>query len=159
MPTLEPFDESFFETAPVRFSQTWDVPRSAEDFWPDLVARPLHWCRDLRLEWRSPLPLGIGAKRHMALRGGLRADEHFFIWDEGRRQAFYFTRANLPAFRRFGELYTLVPTGPDSCHFTWTLASEPRLLGKLGSASNRLIMRRLFTQTGRYIAEMSTGRT
>ncbi|HJQ05822.1 MAG TPA: SRPBCC family protein [Nocardioides sp.] len=156
MPTCEPVDLTFFDSAPQRFEQSWDVPRPAETFFADdLVADALHWCRGLRLDWRSPAPYGVGAKRHVSLLGLMRADEHFFLWEEGRRFAFHFTRVNLPIFTSFAEYYEVEPTGPDSCRFTWKVAVAPSPLGRPGGPLNALLIGRLFKDTTRYVAGLT----
>ena len=151
MPQTQPIDLTFFDTAPNVYEQQWDIGVPAAQFWPDLVDNPLHWCRGLKIGWTSPRPFGVGTTRHVGVLGLIQADEHFFLWEEGRRFAFHFTRSNLPLFRRFGEYYEVEPTGPESCRFTWKLAAEPTLVGKLGSPMNTMIFRSLFRDTTRYV--------
>ncbi|GAB2987611.1 SRPBCC family protein [Nocardioides montaniterrae] len=155
MPTCEPVDLTFFETAPQRWEQSWEVPRSAEEFWADLVANPLHWCRGLKIRWTSPAPYGVGTTRHVTSLGLIRANEHFFLWEEGHRHAFYFTDANLPLFKSFAEYYEVEPTGEGSCRFTWKLAAAPTTAGKPGKPVNNLIMGNLLKDTTKYVASLS----
>ena len=105
MPRTQPIDVSFFDTAPNVYEDAWDINVSAEQFWPDLVDNPLHWCRGLKIRWTSSRPYGKGTTRHVSVLGVIQADEYFFLWEEGARFAFHFTGANLPLFRRFGEYY------------------------------------------------------
>ncbi len=156
MPRTEPIDLSFFDSAPNVYQDQWDINVSARQFWPDLVDNPLHWCRGLKIKWTSPRPFGVGTTRHVGVLGAIQADEHFFLWEEGVRFAFHFTRANLPLFRRFGEYYEVQPTGPDSCRFIWKLAGEPTLVGKAGGPMNSLIFRSLFNDTARYVKTLGT---
>ncbi|MFT4263406.1 MAG: hypothetical protein QM572_08500 [Nocardioides sp.] len=151
MPTCEPIDESFFATAPQRWERSWTVPMSAEAFWPDFVARPLHWCRGLRIRWTSERPYAVGTTRHVGILGALQADELFFLWEEGHRMAFHFTRTNLPAFTAFGEYYQLDPIDEASCRFTWRLAAAPTLLGSLSAPGNKVLIASLFRDTTRYL--------
>ncbi len=150
--TLEPIDESFFSSAPVVLSETFAVDRPASAVWDDLVAdHPLSWCRILGsgISWKSPRPFGVGTKRTAkALKGLSTLNEHFFIWEEGSRQAFYAESAAAPMFKRFGEDYRVEPAGENACTFTWTVAYEPTLLGK--GPLNRAIMRTLFSDTRRH---------
>lgn len=150
MPTLEPIDEAFFETAPVRFARSWEAPMPAAELWQELTDRPLHWCRGLSIRWTSPQPFGVGTTRHVAVLGALQADEHFFLWEEGRRSAFFFTRANLPVFEQFGEYYEVEPAGETTCRFTWKLAARPTTIGRPGNLANALLVRGLFRDTTRY---------
>jgi len=152
MPRLGSFDESFFDTAPHRWARSWDVPAPADDFWADFVDRPLHWCRALRIEWTSERPFGVGATRTVTVLHTLRGVEQFFLWEEGRRQAFHFTRANLPGLRRFGEYYDIEPTGAGSCRFTWKLAAEPTTAGKAAVPALHLLVANLYGDTTRHFA-------
>jgi len=151
MPRTEPIDLSFFDSAPNVYEDQWDINVPADQFWPDLVDNPLHWCRGLKIRWTSPPPFGVGTTRHVSVLGAIQADEHFFLWEEGVRFAFHFTRANVPLFKRFGEYYEVQPTGPNSCRFIWKMAGEPTLVGKAGGPINSLIFRSLFSDTARYV--------
>lgn len=153
MPALQPVDASFFDSAPVTFVDSWDVTQSAADFWDDLVTRPLFWCRGLRLRWTSDAPLGVGSTRHVAVFGAVRANEHFFLWDEGQRHAFYITQANLPLARSFAECFEVEPTSPSTCRFTWKVALDPGVLGAPSLPITRLIFRSLFRDTSRHFGQ------
>ncbi|MBT1098045.1 SRPBCC family protein [Streptomyces sp. Tu102] len=87
------------------------------------------WCRGLTISWTSPRPFGVGTTRQVGVFGALQADERYFLWEEGRRQAFHITRANLPLFKRFGEYYDIEPRSDTTCRFTWKVAAEPTLSG------------------------------
>jgi hypothetical protein len=93
----------------------------------------------------------VGTTRHVGVLGMIQADEHFFLWEEGVRFAFHFTRSNLPLFRRFGEYYELQPTGPSSCRFVWKLAGEYTHFGRTGALLTSAIFRSLFRDTTRYV--------
>ncbi len=154
MPRTQPIDLSFFDSAPQIYAEEWEVGVSAAQFWPDLVDNPLHWCRGLKIRWTSPRPFGVGTTRHVGVLGVIQADENFFVWDEGERFAFHFTRTNLPLFRRFGEYYEVQPTGPDSCRFIWKLAGEPTLIGRTGGLLTTAIFTSLFRDTSRYVESL-----
>jgi hypothetical protein len=156
MPRTDPIDVGFFESAPDIYEDQWDINVSAEQFWPDLVDNPLRWCRGLKIRWTSPRPFGVGTTRHVGVLGLIQADEHFFLWDEGVRFAFHFTRCNLPLFRRLGEYYEVTPTGPNTCTFTWKIAVEPTLLGKAGAFITSTTFRSLFRDTTRYVKTLGT---
>jgi hypothetical protein len=150
--SLERVDEGFFASAPSRYSETFAIARPASEVWGGIVSdRPLAWCRILSIDWTSARPFGVGTTRQAkALGGAMRLQEHFFIWEEGRRCAFYATEANLPLFRRLAEDYTVEPVGPDRCRFTWAVALEPTLLGRPGEPVNGAIFKRLFAETRRH---------
>ena len=152
MPSLEPVDDSYFERAPQRFSHTWSIAQPAEMVWGELVGnQPLHWCRGLSVRWTSPRPFGVGTTRAVKVLGGLSAgEEHFFIWEEGRRCAFYFRYANLPVFKSLAEDYLVEPDDTGRCRLTWRIGVTPSLLGKPGTPLNKLLFASFFHDTGRY---------
>lgn len=152
MSNLEPVDESFFASAPSRYSQTWSINRPAAEVWAKLTdENPLHWCRGLSIGWTSQRPLSVGTTRKAKVLGGAVAlDEHFFIWENERRYAFYVTKTNVPLFRSFAEDYVIEPDGDGRCRFTWTIALAPTALGTLGGPVNKRLFGRFFADTGKY---------
>ena len=151
MPAPATIDEAFFDTAPVRYATTWDVAVPAAELWHDLTDRPLHWCRGVSVRWTSPRPFGVGTTRRVGVLGALRADEYYFLWEEGRRHAFHIARANLPLFKRFGEYYEVEPIGEHKCRFTWKIATELTALGRLNKPAVSLLVTSLFRDTTRYL--------
>lgn len=150
----KPVDESFFEHAPVVLRASFEIPRSAEEAWAELVADdPLSWCSAIdRIEWTSPRPFGVGTTRTVTSLKGLNVlDEHFFRWEEGRRKSFYAVRSSGPLFRRFAEDYLLEPAG-DSARLTWTIAFEPQPLARLATPINRRILSSLLRDTRAHYA-------
>jgi len=148
-----PVDESFFATAPVVLSETFEIGHPASRVWDELTApHPLAWCRIIGengIDWTSEKPYGVGTTRVVkALKGLSTMHEHFFIWEDGRRKSFYTTKAAAPMFKRFAEDYVVEPAGETSCTFTWTIAYEPTLIGK--GPVNKAIMRTLFTDTRKH---------
>ena len=152
MARLEPVDETYFERAPQRFVHTWSIGKPAEKVWAELVSeQPLHWLRGLRLRWTSPPPFAVGTTRQgKAMGGRMTIDEHFFIWEEGRRYAFYITEVNSPLFKSFAEDYVVEPDGADRCRFTWRIAVTPSRVGRLVAPLNKVLANRSFRDTGRY---------
>lgn len=152
MAVLEPVDEAYFERAPQLFVHTWSIAQSVEKVWAELVGdHPLHWVRGLRLRWTSPRPFGVGTTRQAKVMGGLMTiDEHFFLWEEGRRCAFYVTRTNIPIFKAFAEDYVVEPDDAGGCRFTWRIAATPSTLGRPGAPLNKVMADRTFADTGRY---------
>jgi hypothetical protein len=145
-----PVDGSFFEVAPVRLADTFEVPRSASDVWGELTGeRPLSWCRALRsVAWTSPRPFGVGTTRTVrTIANASVLNELFFRWEDGRRKSFYALASNVPAFRRLAEDYLVEPAGTDSCRFTWTIAFEPHPLARVANPLNRLMLSTLFRDT------------
>jgi len=151
----QPVDEGFLANAPFRLSETFAINKPAADVWADLTAdNPLSWCKVIdRIEWTSPRPFAVGTTRTVtALKGSNVLHEHFFIWDEGRRQAFYVIDGSTPFFKRFAEDYVVEPTGDSSCRFTWTIAAEFTAVGKAGAPVNKRLLQTLFRDTRKHYA-------
>jgi hypothetical protein len=151
MPSMTPVDESFFATAPQRFVHTWAIDQPAEVVWSQLTGdQPLFWVKGLKINWTSAPPLGVGATREAHVLGLLTFQEHYFIWEEGRRKSFYVAGASLPLFKHVAEDYVIEPRGEKACDFTWTIAIEPSLLGKPGAPLNALIFGAAFRDTAKH---------
>lgn len=151
--SCQPVDETFFESAPVKLTAHFEVPRPAAEVWGDLTSdRPLHWCRILQeVRWTSPRPFGVGTTRFVkAVWGTTLFREHYFRWEEGYRHSFYVAQSSTPLARRFAEDYLVEPTGEGSCRFTWLIAFEPSLLARPGMPANKALLRTLFTDTRDY---------
>lgn len=118
--------------------------------WAERVSeQSLHWCRGFRIRWTSPRPFGVGTTRRAKALGRLSVgDAYFFVSQEGRRHAFYFTRYNLPVFTSFVEDYVVEPAGTDRCRFTWRIALTPSPLGR--GPLNKVLFAYGFRATGRY---------
>ena len=151
MATLTPVDESFLDTAPQRFSHTWEIARSAESVWAELTGdQPLHWCRGLNIRWNTPAPFGVGTTRTAKVLGLITMQEQYFLWEEGHRKAFFGASMNLPLFTSLAEDYIVEPLGADRCRFTWKIAVKPSPLGAPGGPLNALIFNNAFRDTGRH---------
>lgn len=152
MRTFQPVDESFFDSAPARYSHRWSIYRPASEVWDELVGeRPLHWCRGLETNWTSPRPFSVGTTRQAKVLGGvLKVQEHFFIWEEGRRYTFYVSKANVPLFKSAAEDYVVECEGPNRCAFTWKVALAPTMLGKAGRPLNDALFTSFFKDTTQY---------
>lgn len=150
--SLLPIDESFFESAPLRFRDVMELPLAGQALWAHLVAdAAFTWCGLVRRsEWSCRPPFGIGSTRMVWMRGGMRIEERFFRWEDGRRQSFGVESASLPTYRSLGEDYLIEPLGPDSCRFTWTIAARPRPLARPFVPLVGLMTNRLFLDTRRH---------
>jgi hypothetical protein len=149
----EPVDETFFDTAPVRLTDTFEVARPAADVWGDLTADgTLWWCRITdEVRWTSPRPFGVGTTRTVkSLRGANVINEYYFRWEEGRRKSFYVVDASAPLFKRFAEDYLVEPVTDSSCRFTWAIAYESRPSMRLGRPLNDRILGTLLTDTRKH---------
>ena len=148
-----PVEVGFFESAPVRLSDSLEVRLPAAQVWAELAGDdPLFWCRALKdVRWTSPRPFGVGTTRTVRTRGSLSVFyEHFFRWEEGRQMSFYVLQSRLPGFRRFAEDYLVEPVSEDACRFTWTIAFEPQPAARLMTARNRVLLATVFRDTRRH---------
>lgn len=157
---LPAVDEPFLASAPTRFVEAFDIALPAATVWAELTRDgTLDWCRGLEITWLSPRPFGVGTKRRAKLLGVLlRVEEEYFAWEEGRRMAFYVTSVRPPAYRRSAEDYVVDATGADRCRFTWTLAFDLTLLGKLNAPFSSLIVKRMYADTRRHFDRLAATR-
>lgn len=121
-------DESFFDTAPIRYTYELHLNASADEVWAGLVAdKPLKWCRALDGKYTSERPFGVGTTRAVGANFNLiQLRERFFIWDDAaRRHAFYVEKCNAPVFEKFAEDYQIFPADK-GCRFVWKFAIQPR---------------------------------
>ena len=149
----QPVEATFFEAAPVRLRARFEVGLPAAEVWGELTSDDaLSWCRILQeVSWTSPRPFGVGTTRSVnALWGTNLLEEHYFLWEEGRRHSFYVIRSTAPLFRSLAEDYLVEPTSEGSCRFTWTIALEPKPAASPATPLNRLLLRSLFTDTARH---------
>jgi hypothetical protein len=153
---LPAVDDTFLASAPSRFVETIEVALPADTVWAELTRDgTLDWCRGLNITWLSSRPFGVGTKRQARLLGVLRVQEEYFVWEEGRRMAFYVTAVRPPVYRRSAEDYLVEAVGADRCRFTWTLAFDLKLLGKLNSPLSAPIIRRMFADTRRHFEQLA----
>jgi hypothetical protein len=149
-------DEAFLASAPSRFVETIEIGLPADTVWAELTRDgTLDWCRGLAITWLSPRPFGVGTQRQAKLLSVLTVQEEYFIWEAGHRMAFFVTAVRPAAYRRSAEDYLVEALAPDQCRFTWTLAFELTLLGKLNSPLTALIIRRMFTDTRRHFGRLA----
>ena len=152
---LRPVDASFFESAPWRFVTAVEVPTSAAEVfrtfedgeqWP-------RWFKGMRrVTWTSPKPFGVGTTRTVEL-DAVTVFEHFFRWQEGARFSFYATHATAPIFAVLAEDYLLEDLAPGRCRFTYTVAIEPSIVGRLLGPVLRGSLGRQFSAAAHALAE------
>ena len=150
MPTLHTVDESFFKTAPVIYAAYWDIPRPAAEVWGELTQNPLYWCRGFKAQWRTPAPHGVGSVKTVKVLGALVADEHYFVWEEGRRKAFFVATANLPLYKTLAEDYLVEPLSDEACRLTWTIAADPTGFGRVNGPAFSGLIGSFFKDTARH---------
>jgi hypothetical protein len=124
---LEPVDETFFETAPMRWRVGLELAASPDEVWAGLTSPlPLSWCRALPdVRYTSEAPYGVGTTREANVLGTYRMHEEFFRWEETeRRKSFHATTATLPVFSAFAEDYHVLPFDGGS-KLVWSFAFAP----------------------------------
>lgn len=124
-----PIDESFYESAPVRyvFERDFDVtPAALFAIFEDAESWPVFTPGIEKVTWTSDQPFGPGTSRTVLFTGGMEVYEHFLIWEPGARMAFYFTGQTQRVWWSFGEHYAVQPLPGGRCHLTWTVAYDPR---------------------------------
>ncbi|GAA1457939.1 SRPBCC family protein [Williamsia maris] len=163
--TLEPFELDFFDSAPIAYRFSVDLPISPAGAWAEFSRQnTLDWCRLIKkITFTSDAPYGVGTTRSAVLApGGLHLSEYFFDWTEdpgaGRyRNAFRVVESNVPSLRRFGEMTEIVPAEHGS-RLTWAFAIElagpaARLPGT--SAAAAPLLSTLRTDTVKHFADLS----
>lgn len=141
-----PVDASFFDTAPMRFVNSAELPAPVAEIFAgfkDPAAWP-RWFHGIRhVEWTSPEPYGAATTRTVTL-DTMTVHEHFFRWEENQRISFYFTATSVPFATHFAEDYLLEPLDAGRCRFTYTVALAPSLLLKLGGPIARNLLGNMF---------------
>ena len=127
---LQAFDEKFFSDAPLTYLIDVDIPVSPEAAWGEFTRQEaLDWCKALRsVRFTSPEPYAPGTTRSVALAGGLKMTENFFLWEEDPasstyRHAFHGVEVNVPGLRAFGE-YTEVSPTANGTRLIWKFAMD-----------------------------------
>lgn len=124
---LEPTDEQFLETAPLRFVHVVDMTADMDAVWALFTADDAltSWATGITgAEWTSPRPFGVGTTRTVTVaHGGAALKERFFRWEEGRRMTFSAIAASRPGFRKFAE-DVLLESLPHGTRLTWAFAIE-----------------------------------
>jgi hypothetical protein len=132
--TCEPIGPEYFNNAPVIFSFERELnctPAELFAIFEDEHSWP-KWAKGIeKVVWNTPRPFGVGTVRTVSLAGNMEAVEKFFIWDSGKRMAFYFTELSRPMWSSFAEDYRVTDLGNGRCVWNWTVAYTPRGFLKL----------------------------
>jgi uncharacterized protein YndB with AHSA1/START domain len=147
---LEPQPLSFTDEAPIRVRDSAFV-RASPDRVFEAFADTKNWTRWFplmhRAEWVGAETSKIGAEREVALYllGAYR--ERFIAWEPGDRFAFTMTASSSPMARAIVEDFRFSKSG-GSTRIDWTLAADPKPLGKLARPALEAIMPRVFKESG-----------
>jgi uncharacterized protein YndB with AHSA1/START domain len=137
--SCHPVDASFFETAPMRFTNVVELDaRPAEVFaiFEDGDTWPKWFSSMNKVAWTSKKPHGVGSERTVWMTP-VTLDEHFFAWEKDRRLSFYLTGHSRPLAHALAEDYLLEEIEPGKTRFTYIVAMEPRLLVRMGGPLSR----------------------
>ncbi|KGN32116.1 alpha/beta hydrolase [Knoellia sinensis KCTC 19936] len=146
---LEPVDDEFLLSAPVRIVHTLDTNASVDELWAALEAD------DAIVSWSPvvtgsdwPRPHGIGSVRTVTIGGIATVRERFYRWDEKERMTFGVAQTSVPGIRRMGEDYVVTETASGS-RLVWTVAIEP---SRLPGPATGLVVAGLRTAVGQLAA-------
>lgn len=148
--SLEPQPLSFADEAPIRVRDSAFVRATPERVF-EAFADTANWTRWFplmhRAEWIGSDTKKIGAEREVALYllGAYR--ERFIAWEPGERFAFTMTASSSPMARAIVEDFRFSKSG-GSTRIDWTLAADPKPLGKLARPALEAIMPRVFRKSG-----------
>ncbi len=86
-----------------------------------------HWFPGVkRVEVTGGDGAGVGARRRVTLRGGIRFDEEFVTWQPGEAFGFTVVAMRPRMLRSLNELVTLENLGDDRCRVTYHQGFDPR---------------------------------
>lgn len=149
---LPPQSVDFFERAPLKVQERAVVAKSPDEVFAAFADAP-SWPRWFplmtRCDWVSTETSGVGAERvvHLTLLGTYR--ERFIAWEPGRRFSFTMTETSSPLARALAEDFRFSPVdGGAATAIDWTLAAEPRLVGRIARPILVATMKRVFRESG-----------
>jgi len=146
MPACQIVDISFLDTAAEKIVNIVEVKATPEEIFSvfeDENAWP-EWFDGIdKVTWTSEKPYGVDATRTLKL-GPMTVWEHFFIWEQNNRFAFYFSKTSLPFVKALLEVYELEVLDENTTRFTYTVAYTPRLMLALSGPLGKFALRRNF---------------
>jgi len=151
-----PVGMEFLEKAPYLFKYQVRISASAEQVfevledwenWPN-------WYKAVgKITPTCEKPYGLGSTRITSMKGGIAADETFFIWEKNRRKAFYTTGTNIPCASALAELYDLTEHQDGTCLFEYTVAMDPIRLLKLTGPVGKFLVEKTFSKAAQGLAD------
>lgn len=129
-----PTDASFYESAPVRFDNSVEVPVPSGIVWNILEDDESWsiWAGVIdSVEWTSPKPFGLGTTRTVTMaKGAMTGWEKFIAWAPGQRMGFCFTESTISGIDRFAEDWHVTPIDNGQCRVRWIMCMEPQGVSK-----------------------------
>ena len=121
-------DLTFLDDAPIRQIHIADLNLPAAQVFDNLANRAESWPRWFavvrKCHYEEGPPFGVGARRRIALRGGILARETVLAWDTNTRFAFRVNEINLPGIRAFIEDWTVESLTDRRARVRWVLAAD-----------------------------------
>jgi uncharacterized protein YndB with AHSA1/START domain len=101
------------------------------------------------VDWFTSDPKGVGTRRTVSF-GQSSMEEHFLVWEEGRRMAFRFVSTTGNIFKALIEDYVLedVPNQQGKCTFTYKVHAELSLFPSLCTCLILGPLNKLFGKAG-----------
>ena len=130
MHRYQTIDLSYFDTAPVRLDDRFEVAYPPDLIWTvfeDNVAWHDFDPGIAVATWTSPLPLHPGSTRRVELNkwlGGGTIDEVFFEWKPSEYFAFYMAEGSSGLVKAYGELWSFKDLGGDRTEIRLRTAFE-----------------------------------
>jgi hypothetical protein len=121
-------DLTFSDNAPTRQIHIAALNLPAAQVFDNLANHPESWPRWFavvrKCHYEGSPPFGVGARRRIALRGGILARETVLAWDTNTRFAFRVNEINLPGIRAFMEDWTVESLTDRRARVRWVLAAD-----------------------------------
>jgi len=154
-------DASFFTQAPQRLVFEAVLAASAAEVFAlleDGAAWPVWFAEIQEVTWRTPKPFRVGTRRTVRLTT-MTVEETFFIWEPGRRFAFYFHEQSRRLTRAFAEDYQLTDLPDGHCRLLWQVCYEPAFPYTLVKPLLRAAFRKMFTRAAHDLAAYVAARS
>ncbi len=124
--SVEKQNIDFMETAPIRFTKSFELAWSVADFWNFLITYESwqSWFPNVtRVSHLSELKEGIGSIRKVYM-GNFIAEEEFIEWQEQKVWAFSVTQLNLPILKGMIEKVSITQKEEQRVLIDWTVAAQ-----------------------------------
>jgi hypothetical protein len=129
----QPVNLDYIEKAPYKSVNEVTVDASTQEIF-EFFEKGESWVNWIsfisKVEWTSPKPFGSDTTRNVTL-NGIKVDEVFVVWDNGKRLSFYFATTSVPFVKSLLEDYQLLEVNTRKTKIIHTVAFEPHFLTKI----------------------------